>query len=231
MQLSVYQFDPFRLRRLCRSTSDSNAQAKALTDTLIAGGTLDVVFDWHVKDDEAKDKDKMVSKSGGIDFLIKAEPPGFTVSYGLGFSTAANPTVAIAKTSTIVPFTKDGNPQQAYQQMITLKDSDSTFQPIQSLVTFANFRVGGPVYASIGVPVNNRIFESPIIGGTYRLVLAKVGLNVTIGVQFNHETQILQSSGFSDGQVLDPTLGVAADDIPTEKRWHRRLAMAFTIDF
>lgn len=213
---------------------EKDAQAKALADKLVPGGKLDVVFDLHVKDDEAKeakDKDKVASTSGGIDFLIKSEPPRLTVSYGLGFSTAANPSVAITKTSTIVSFMKDGKPQQAYQQIVTLKDSDSTFQPIQSLVTFANFQIGGPVYASIGVPINNKIFESPIIGGTYRVGVAKVGLDLTIGVQFNHELQILQSSGFSDGQVLDPTLGVTADDIPTEKRWHRRFAMAFTIDF
>jgi len=45
---------------------------------------------------------------------------------------------------------KDGKSQQAYQQVIALKDSDETLKPIQSIVVFANFKLGGPIYASVG---------------------------------------------------------------------------------
>jgi hypothetical protein len=208
---------------------NTDAKVKAVTDPLIAGGKLTVTIDLKVKD--AAGKEAVVESSGGIAFNIEPQAPRITVSYGFGFGTAANPTVAINKTSTIVSFTKDGKPQQAYQQIVTLRDSDDSLKPIQSLVTFANFRLVKALYASAGVPLNEKIFERPILGGTYRLTRGKVGLNVTLGVQFSHETQIVPGSGFADGTAVDPTLGLTADDVPIEKKWHRRLALGFTIDF
>ncbi len=206
-----------------------DAWPKRVTEALIAGGKLNVVFELHQKDDDGKDK--VTETSGGLDFMIRREPPRLTVSYGLGFSRAATPAVSINKSSTIVTFTKDGKSQQAYQQVIALKDADPSFKPIQSLVTMANFRLLGPAYVSLGVPVNNKIFESPIAGVTYRLQAGKAGLNLTVGTQFSHETAILSGSGFTTGQLIEPSLALTADDVPTEKKWHRRLAMGLTIDF
>ena len=147
-------------------------------------------------------------------------------------SNAPHPTVALVKTSTIVSFTKDGKAQQAHQQIIALKESDSDAAPIQSLMTVANFRLHKEWYASLGLRVDEKIFDQPILGLTYRHPLGdRLGLNFTAGVMFSRELEILPSSGFAVGQLVDPTIGLTVDDIPTGPRNHRRPALLFTIDF
>ena len=122
------------------------------------------------------------------------------MSGGIALSTAPDPEVAIVKTSNVVTFVKDGNTQQAYEQMIVVRDNDTRARPIQSLLTFANFRVAGPFTASLGFQLNQQIFEEPLIGGTYRRTLGKAGLNFTGAVHFSREVQILEGSGFFAGQ-------------------------------
>ena len=202
---------------------------KPLSDDLIAGGKLTVNF--TIKKKGAAGKETVTDTSGALTFRIEGAPPRFTVSYGIGLTTAATPTVALSRTSTIVSFQKDGKAQQAYQQVITMKDADVGAKPVQSLMTAANFHVAGPVYASVGVQVNEKLFEEPVVGGTYRHGVGRVGLNVTLGVHFSHETEIIPESGFSVGQTIDPTVGLTADDIPTRKAYHRRIALLLSLDF
>jgi hypothetical protein len=167
-----------------------------------------------------------------VSFFIRAEPPKFTVSFGLGFSTAPTPTVGIAKTSTIVTFEKDGKTQQAYEQVVQLQDNDESFKPIQSLMTFANFHLLKDWYATLGVQVNQKIFEAPLVGATYRIPLgSRRGLNFTGGIVFSREVAIDPATGWSDGQVVDPTLGLTVDDIHTTHDWHIRPALGFSVDF
>ena len=113
-----------------------------------------------------------------------------------------------------------------------VQDNDRAFRPIQSLMTFANFRIAGPVYVSIGVQVNQKLFDGPLLGGTYRVPLGNGhGLNVTAGVQFSREIGIDPASGFADGQLLDPAAGLTVDDVPTRSTWHGRAALGLTLDF
>jgi len=192
------------------------ADVTAVTDKLIAGGKLTVTF--NLKKSE-NGKDTITKTSGPVTFLIEAATPLFTVSFGLGFSNAPTPTVAIVKTPTIVTFEKDGETQQAFQQVVLLQDNDEHFQPIQSLMAFVNFRMRNQWYASVGVQVNQKVFESPLAGVTYRLPLGeRRGLNFTGGVHFSRELKIAPGSGWSDGQLVDPTIGLTVADIADDAR-------------
>ena len=203
---------------------------KPLTDDLIAGGRVNVTFSRmeHTTDPATE---RILETAGPFAFRIESAHPRITVSGGIALSTAPDPEVAIVKTTNIVTFDKEGTPQQAYEQMIVVRDNDTKARPIQSLITFANFRLAGPVYASVGFQLNQQIFEEPLIGGTYRRTLGKAGLNFTGAVHFSREVEILESSGFFSGQRVDPTLGLTVDDIPTDLKYHRRFAFAMTIDF
>lgn len=208
---------------------EPKADVKAVTDALIPGGKLTATL--TLKKITAG-KEDITKTSGPLTFLITSETPRMTASFGLGFSNAPNPSVVIAKTSTIVTFQKDGKTQQAYQQVIELQDADAGVKPIQSLVSFANFRLIGPLYASLGLQVNQKLFESPILGGTYRIPLGpRRGLNVTLGVHFSKETEIDPATGFAAGQIIDPTLGLTVADVHTRPVWHRRVGLGFTVDF
>jgi hypothetical protein len=206
---------------------------KAVTDKLIAGGKLTATFNMKNKTGSGDDaKETITRSSGALVFGIQSESPRVTVSGGIGLSTARNPSVAIVKTSAIVTFTKDDKPQQAYEQVITLRDDDTKFKPVQSLITSANFRLHGRLYGSAAIRVDEKLFEQPILGFTYRHPLSeRMGLNVTGGVMLSRETEILSESGFAAGQKIDPSIGLTADDIPTKTRFHGRPALLLTIDF
>ena len=106
-------------------------ELKAVTDKLIAGGKLTATFTEKRKEGAGAAAKEVVTKtSRELTFNVRPESPRFTVSAGLGVSNAPHPTVALVKTSTILSFTKDGKAQQAYQQVITLKESDSDAAPI-----------------------------------------------------------------------------------------------------
>lgn len=206
---------------------------KAVTDDLTAGGRLTVTV--TLKDKEGSgtnNKEVTLYTSGGVTFKIEPRSPRFTVSTGLAVSTAPEPTVAIVKTSNIITFEKDDKTQQAYEQQIILRDDDASLKPIQTAVTFANFRLIRRLYGTLGVQLNEKIFEEPLLGLTYRHpIAASMGVNFTVGMHFSHETAIVESSGFEDGMKLDPTIGLTVDDIPTETHYHRRFAFAFSVDF
>ena len=215
------------------AAEETRSVAKAVTDDLTAGGKLTVTFTLKGKEGSgANQKEVTLYTSGGLTFRIESRPPRLTVSTGLALSTAPEPTVAIVKTSNLISFEKDGKTQQAYEQVITLRDNDTGVQPIQAAVSFANFRLIGHAYATLGVQLNQKIFEEPMAGFTYRHPLTgSMGVNFTVGLHFSRETEILESSGFVEGMKVDPTVGLTADDIPVEKKYHRRVMFAFTVDF
>jgi len=208
---------------------DPEAAIVPVTDDLIAGGKLTTTF---LTKKAVDGKETTTKTSGPLSFIVESEPPRVNVSAGLGFSTAPTPALEIAKTSTIVTFDKDGKTQQAYKQIIQLQDGDESLKPIQSMMMLANFRLVGKVYASIGVQVNQKLFESPLVGGSYRLPLGgRLGLNFTGGIIFNRELMIDPRTGWGEGQVVDPTIGLTVGDIQTTHDWHVRPAAAFSIDF
>jgi hypothetical protein len=206
---------------------------KAVTDFLIPGGKLTATFNMKNKTGSGDDtKETITRTSGALTFEIQSESPRIAVSGGIALSTARSPTVAIVKTSNIVTFTKDDKPQQAYEQVITLKEHDTKFKPVQSLITSANFRLYERLYVSAAIRVDEKLFEQPILGFTYRHPLSdRMGLNFTAGVMLSREMEILPESGFAAGQKIDPSIGLTADDIPTRNRYHGRPALLMTIDF
>ncbi len=202
---------------------------RQVTDDLIAGGKLTVTYNIKRKENN---QERIVKTSGALTFKIATMSPRLTVSYGSALSQATNSTLTIAKTSTLITFVKNGQTQQAYQQVIAHKDFDTSLKPIQALMTLGNFRIWSRVYASIGVQLNQKLFEQPFLGGTYRHPLgSRIAFNTTLGVQFSRETEIIPESGFTIGQLVDPTVGLTVDDIPTRQRYHRRFGIAFSIDF
>ena len=196
-----------------------------VTDELVASGKLTVTYGKVGQDD------KLVETSGPLTFRIRAERRLVTVSNGIVVTTAPEPTVAIIKTSNLISFEKNGTAQQAYEQMITLRGADGAMQPIQSLVTFVNFRLFWSVYASVGFQLNQRLFEEPILGITWRHARGNIGLNSTVGMLFSRETEIIPNTGFERDQRINPTGGLTVDDIPTQMLYHPRLALGFSLDF
>jgi hypothetical protein len=208
-------------------------EMKAVTDDLIAGGKLTITFSLKQKQGTgANQQEVSLYTSGPLTFRIADRPPRFTVSTGIAVSGAPEPTVAIVKTANVISFEKDGKTQQAYEQTIVLRDSEVEARPIQSAVTYANFRLYRSIYASFGVQLNQKIFEEPLLGVTYRHSLGgSMGVNFTGGVVLSRETQIIDSSGFEVGMKIDPTLGLTVDDIPTEQKYHGRYMFGFSVDF
>jgi len=180
---------------------------------------------------DGKEIEKTTAASAPFAFRV-AGAPRFKLSYGIAFSNAPSPTVAIEKTSTIVEFQKDGKTQQAYQQQIALRDAEPKLGVIQALVTQLNVRLGANVYGSVGFQVNEKIFEEPMLGLTYRHQAGnRLGLYVTAGVHFSREIAIREDSGFGPGYRIDPTQPLTVDEIPTETRTRNRFVLALTVDF
>lgn len=212
---------------------EAQSITKAVTDDLRAGGALTATFTLKETQGTGTAAKEVTSyTSGGVTFRVDGHSPRFTVSNGVALSGAARTSVAIVKTATLLTFTKDGKSQQAYEQAISLKDHDTSLQPVQSLLAFANFEFTERVYATIGSQLNAKLFEEPMLGITYRHpITGSMGLNATGGVHFSKELEILRGSGFSDGMKLDPTIGLTVDDIPTQKKYHNRPFLAFSLDF
>jgi hypothetical protein len=215
-----------------RSTSPADAaEIVAMTDDTDIGQKVLATFSLKEKKTTGTETTEVTKATRGPFAFRVGGAPRFKMSYGFVFSTAPEPTVAILKTSTVVNFEKDDKPQQSYEQVVALKDADATLQPIQSLVAMANFRLAGAVYGSVGFQVNQKIFEEPLLGLTVRHEVGKMGLNVSAGVHFSHETEIRTDTGFAEGSKLDPTLGITVDEIATQKRYKHRVFLAFTVDF
>lgn len=212
------------------STADF-AEVLAMTDQPAIGQKILVTFALKQSKKEGNTTTETTTLSRGPLAFRVSGPPRFKVSYGLAFSNAPNPSVAIQKTSTLVNVEKDGKTQQVYQQVIALRDADAVFQPVQSLVTFFNVRLAGSVYGSIGFQVNKKVFEEPMLGLTYRHEAGSVGLNVTAGVHFSREVRIRADTGFYPGFLVDPTQALTTDEIATETRTHHRVMLALTVDF
>jgi hypothetical protein len=217
---------------LTAGTADT-AEIQALTDDFEIGQKIVVTFSLKETStgDDGKETEKTTLTRGPFAFRVGGAPR-FKLSYGIAFSTAPNPTVAIEKTSTVVEFEKDGTTQQAYQQEIVLRDAETNLALIQALVTQLNFRITSNLYGSAGFQVNEKIFEEPMLGLSYRHQAGnKLGLYLTAGIHFSRETSIRDNSGFRAGFLIDPTRPLTVDEIPTETNTKHRFVLALTVDF
>ena len=158
------------------------AEVQALTDDMDIGQKITATFALKetTKDAEGKPVEKTTATRGPFVFPVGGAPR-FKLSYGIAFSTAPDPTVVIEKTTNVVSFENDGKTQEAYQQVVRLRDADPQFDVIEALVTMANFRIAGNFYGSAGLQINQKIFEEPMLGGTYRhTVGSKMAVNLTV---------------------------------------------------
>jgi hypothetical protein len=205
---------------------------RAVTDDLIAGGRLTFVFALKLREGATRTDEVGDYGSGSIIFRIESRSPRFTVSNGVGITRAPDPVVTIAKTATIIAFQKDDKPQQAYEQVIAVERDEEKLRPIQTALVFANFNLGWRLYATLGVQLNQKVFEEPVLGFTYRHPLTgSMGLNLLAAAHFSNETRIKEESGFEDGMKLDPTVGLTVGDIPTEKSHEPRFLFGLSVDF
>ena len=211
----------------------TNSIMKAVAEDLISGGRLTVTFSLKQRQGSGNNEQLITTyTSGEVSFRVKSRPPRLTISNGIAITTAPEPSLAIIKTSEVITFEKDGKEQQAFRQAISLKDDAAVLQPIQTAVTFANFRLTWKMFISLGIQLNQKIFEEPILGLTYRQpVFGTMGLNLLVGAHFSNEDEIDDESGFSDGMKLDPTLGLTVDDIPIDPRYRLRFVFGFSVDF
>lgn len=205
-------------------SAETKEEYLPVTNDLLPGGLLIVNFKKIMPND--KEEIKIVK------FRIKDEYPWFFSSAGIVFSQKNNPEVAIVKTDNKITFEKDGETQQAYEQILILENNDtSSLRPLQSVVSFLNFRIYNPIYLSLGFSLNQNIFTEPLIGLSYYLKVKNVGVVATTGIHFSKEVEIISSSGFSDGQTIDPTIGLTVEDIPTEENYHARFFFGFSFRF
>ena len=205
-------------------TPVSRTRTRRMTEELVAGGRLTVTF--NIRADN-----QIVSTSGPLTLYIEREKPRLTVSNGIVVTTGPEPEVAIVKTATVVAFERDEVIQRAYERVVTLRGVESQVRPIQSIVTFLNFRLSWSLYGSLGFQLNQRLFEEPILGVTWRLDLGRVGVNATVGALLSRETEFVPASGFFPGYKIDPTADLTEDDIPTRMRYWARPALGFGLDF
>lgn len=205
-------------------TAEIKKETVPVTDDLLPGGLLTLTFKKILPNDEEETKI--------VKFRIKDEYPWFFSSVGMIVTNAIDPEVAIIKTNKVITFEKDGETQQVYEQMLVLKDNNtSTLRPLQSAVSFLNFRVYNPIYISLGFSLNQMIFNEPMIGLSYYCKVKNVGLVATFGAHFSKEIEIIKMSGFKEGQSIDPTLGLTVEDIPIEEKYHYRLFFGFSLRF
>lgn len=182
-----------------------------VTDDLLPGGVLAVTFKKVLGEDEEETKI--------VKFRIKDEYPWFFSSVGMIITKAIDPEVAIVKT-------------QTNEQIIVLKDNNTrTLHPLQSVVSFLNFRIYNPIYISLGFSLNQQIFTEPMIGLSYYFKVKNVGLVITLGSHFSKEVEIISSSGFKEDQSIDPTLNLTVEDIPTIEKYHYRFFFGFSLRF
>jgi len=206
-----------------REAAETKKEIVPVTDDLLPGGLLTITFKKILPNDEEETKI--------VKFRIKDEYPWFFSSVGMIVTNAKDPEVAIVKTNKAITFEKDGEIQQAYEQIIVLKDNNNRFRPLQSVVSFLNFRVYNPIYISLGFSLNQKIFDEPMIGLSYYCKVKNVGLVATFGAHFSNEVEIISMSGFKENQSIDPTLGLTVEDIPKEEKYHTRLFFGFSLRF
>lgn len=199
----------------------------AVTDQLLPGGKLTATFQRSIM---KNDKAVPVSTKTLI-IGIEDDYPWFVASFGIVASTAQETRVDIVNTSNAISFVKDGATKQAYEQKIVLRGARDDLRPLQSVVSFLNFQLSGPVYASLGFRLDQQVFKEPLFGLMYFKKVSKVGLLFGGGIHLSEETEILGGSGFADGQTIDPTLGLTVGSIPTEDRYHVRYFFGFSAKY
>lgn len=200
-----------------------------VTDDLIPGGDLTIVFKEKYKSADKEPDEKKIR------FKIKYEHPWFFTSTGCAFTNESNHDLAIINTNNIITFVKDGETRSACEQMIIFKDKKGTeaydLRPKQTLVQFIHFKINKGFYFTFGTPLDKFIFVEPFVGFSGLFRSGKYGFVLSTGVHFHKEVEILEVSGFKENQVIDPTLGLTVDDIPTKETYQVRffIGLSFRI--
>ena len=140
--------------------------------------------------------------------------PWFFSSVGFAVTTGREGELALINTNKKI--TEDEESKTF--QRISIKNNGNDLKPIQSIVTFLNFRLSSSIYLSIGAPINNKIFDELMLGFSLFSRYKDIGFSVTAGVQFNKELEIAKSSGYEVDQYIDPSSGLTLDSIPTETK-------------
>ena len=199
----------------------------AVTDQLLPGGKLTTTFQRSVMKGE---KSVPVSTKTLI-FGIQDDYSWFVASFGIVASTAQDTRIDIVNTSKVISFVKDGAAKQAYEQKIVVRGTRDDVRPLQSVVSFLNFHLRGPAYASFGFRLDQQVFKEPLFGLMFMRKIGKVGLLFGGGIHLSEETEILADSGFSDGQTIDPTLGLTVGAIPSDDVYHVRYFFGFSAKY
>lgn len=179
--------------------------SKAVTDNLFPGGNIKMSFK-QVKDSITIKKEFM--------FSIVDENPWFFSSLGFAVSAGREGELALINTNKKI---SEAEYSKTFQR-INMKNNENDLKPIQSIITFLNFRLSSSIYFSIGAPINNKIFDELMLGLSIFSRYNDIGFSVTAGVQFNQELQIQNSSGYKVDQYVDPADGLTLDSIPTETK-------------
>jgi hypothetical protein len=214
-----------------------------VTDDLLAGGTLTITFKktisvpgkkgvteiTKIKEGNksieiqkgtppGKAREKVTEKT--LTFRVKDGAPWFFTSTGVVLTNESNHSVVFVKTSETKTVEKDGETEEVFEQVISLKDKRENnkmwdLRPKQTLVQFIHFRITGITYFSIGAPINKKIFSDPLFGVSFFSRYKKIGFAITAGVHLHKEISIEKISGFEEGMIIDPTK-ITAEEIPTE---------------
>ena len=173
-----------------------------VTDDLAPGGHLIVTFN------KKRAKNGTVSQSSPpLIFRIQSTRPRFTVTTGLLYTYAPNPTVGITKRNASA--NKDATVSAGKQRRnslnekyitsldstITVRGGESRLQPIQAPVLFVNGLIVWRIYGSVGFKFQKQPFREPILGLTWRGMRGGVGINVTAGLHSSRETELISDSG------------------------------------
>lgn len=207
----------------------SKEKVISVEDDLKPGGIIIVVFKMtEIKPKELKhtlegktftivlDKSKNEVMKRIYKFKIKDRFPFFFTSTGIVFSNENNRKVEIINTDETITYEKDGETKEAQKQMIIYRGDNTKIAPKQTLVQFFHFNIWKPVYISLGIPLNMKIFTQPMIGLTGYLKFKNIGAALTMGAQFHKELYILEDSCYYNGYIIEPPKTVALENISVE---------------
>jgi hypothetical protein len=199
----------------------------AISDPIFAGGKVKIDFTVTTRPGSGNGQ----TQTKTVAFMVIEDDPWFAASYGIVFTGSRNNTISITKTSDIVSYEKDGKTVQTNQHVVSVEGADQKIRPLQTVVTFASFRISGPAYFSLGFQLSKQVLAEPLIGLTYFHRVRNVGIMFHGGVHFSNETEILPSSGFTDGQKLTAGSDLTTADIPTRTHYHARGFVAFSVKY
>ncbi len=194
---------------------------------LIPGGTLSITFTMIQKNDQGEELNKKVRE---VEIEIEDKPQFFT-STGFVFSNENTRELAIIKTANLVNYEKDGETKEGYQQKIVFKNDNERVKAKDSAVQFLHYRFIGPLYFTLGTPLNEKIFVEPFLGLSALLRMRNGGLVINLGFHLHKEIMIMGDSGYEGGQTLAPSNEITLADITTEtdSKWRFFFGISFRL--